>query len=245
MNERAVEDFGLKNPIGARLISKEPGYNPDNGKGQYVFTVIGVIKDFHYQSLHRKIAPLIFLNSNKFGWGSAGISIRSDHFKTSLAAIEQIWHRFDTKNEFQFSFLDQNLAAQYKSEQTEQKIFTIFSLLAILIACVGLFGLASYSTIQRTKEIGIRKVLGAKPGNIVLNLSQGFLTLVILASLIAFPLAWLAMNKWLQNFNYRVDISWWVFLLAGAIAVIIAMLTISYQALKASLASPVKSLKTE
>jgi putative ABC transport system permease protein len=245
LNEKAVEDFGLKNPIGARLISKEENLNSTNGKEQNVFTVIGVIKDFHFQSLHKKIAPLVFVNSNKFGWGTLGVRIRGDHFKTTLADIENTWKRMDAKDDFKFSFLEENVAAQYKSEQTEQKIFTIFSLLAILIACIGLFGLASYSTIQRTKEISIRKVLGAMPGNIIMILSKDFLILVALASLIAFPIAWWAMNKWLQNFNYRVNISWWVFLLAGTIAAMVAMLTIGYQAIKAALVNPAVTLKTE
>jgi len=117
--------------------------------------------------------------------------------------------------------------------------------LAILIACIGLFGLASYSTIQRTKEISIRKVLGAMPGNIIMILSRDFLSLVIIASLIAFPVGWWAMHSWLQNFDYRVGVSWWIFLFAGAVAVLIAMLTISYQAVKAAVANPTKSLKTE
>ena len=245
INESAAKDFGLKNPVGAKLISKEPGLNSTNGKEQNVFTIIGVIKDFHFQSLHKKIAPLVLMNSNKFGWGSAGILIKGDHFKTAVAAIENTWKNFDPKDDFRFSFLDENIAAQYKSEQTEQTLFTIFSLLAIVIACIGLFGLASYSTIQRTKEISIRKVLGAMPGNIIKILSKDFLILVIIASLIAFPVAWWAMHKWLQNFSYRVQISWWVFLLAGFIAAFIAMLTISYQAIKAAIANPVKSLKTE
>ncbi len=245
INEIAAEDFGLKNPIGARLISKEQYLNSTDGKEQNVFTVIGVIKDFHFQSLHKKIAPLIFVNSNKFGWGSAGVLIKGDHFKTTVSAIKNTWKRFDPKDDFRFSFLDENIAAQYKSEQTEQTLFTIFSLLAIVIASIGLFGLASYSTIQRTKEIGIRKVLGAMPADIIMILSRDFLILVIVASLIAFPLAWWAMYKWLQNFTYRVNISWWVFLLAGSVAAFIAMLTISYQAIKAAIANPVKSLKTE
>lgn len=245
LNERAVEDLGLKNPIGARIISKEPIFNPRDGKGQFVFTVIGVIQDFHFQSLHKKIAPLIFVNANKFGWSTAAIRVNSDHLKTTLAEIEKTWKRLNPKPDFQMSFLDQHVAAQYKSEETQKKIFTIFSILAILIACVGLFGLASYSTIQRTKEIGIRKVLGAMPGNIIMILSKDFLALVVIASLIAFPVAWWAMSTWLQNFTYRVDISWWVFLLAGFIAAMIAMLTISYQAIKAAIANPTKSLKTE
>ena len=245
MNESAAEDFGLKNPIGARLISKEGFLNSTNGKEQNVFTVIGVIKDFHFQSLHKKIAPLIFLNSNKFGWGNVGVLVKGDHFKTTMASIEKTWKNFDAKDDFRFSFLDQNIATLYKSEQTEQTLFTIFSLLAIVIACIGLFGLASYSTLQRTKEISIRKVLGAMPRNIIMILSKDFLILVVIASLIAFPIAWWAMYKWLQNFSYRVDISWWIFLSAGLIAAMIAMLTISYQAIKAAIANPVNSLKTE
>jgi putative ABC transport system permease protein len=245
MNESAAEDFGLKNPLGARLISKEGFLNSTNGKEQNVFTVIGIIKDFHFQSLHKKIAPLIFLNSNKFGWGNVGVLVKGDHFKTTMVSIAKTWKSFDAKDDFRFSFLDQNLAMLYKSEQTEQTLFTVFSLLAIMIACIGLFGLASYSTIQRTKEISIRKVLGAMPGNIIVILSKDFLTLIIIASLIAFPVAWWAMYKWLQHFSYRVNISWWVFLLAGSIAAMIAMLTISYQAIKAAVANPVKSLKTE
>jgi putative ABC transport system permease protein len=245
LNEKAVEDFGLKNPVGTRLICKEPYVNSTDGKEQNIFTVIGVIKDFHYQSLHKKIAPLVFINSNKFGWGNAGISIKGDHFKTTLAAIQKTWTDFDPKHDFQFSFLDQDVAALYKSEQSQQKIFTIFSLLAIVIACIGLFGLATYSTLQRTKEIGIRKVLGADTQNIIFILSKDFLKLVLIATLIAFPVAWWAMHTWLQGFAYRIDISWWIFLLAGSIASLIAMLTISFQAIKAAVANPVKSLRTE
>lgn len=245
INEKAAEDFGLKNPVGVRMICKEEGMNPDNGKGQYVFTIIGVIKDFHYQSLHKKIAPLIFVNSNKFGWGSVGVKIQGDHFKNAVAQIQQTWARMDPKHDFRFTFLDENVAAQYKAEETEQKIFTIFSLLAIIIACVGLFGLATYSTLQRTKEIGIRKVLGADTGNIVFILSKDFLKLVIISAVIAFPVAWLAMHKWLEDFAYHVNIGWWVFLLAGIIAAFIAFTTISFQTIKAAMANPVKSMRTE
>lgn len=245
LNEQAAKDFGLKSPVGARLICKEPYINSTDGKEQNIFTVIGVIKDFHYQSLHKKIAPLVIINSNKFGWGSTGISIQGNHFKTTLAAIQKTWTHFDPKHDFRFSFLDQDIAALYKSEQSQQKIFTIFSLLAIVIACIGLLGLATYSTLQRTKEIGIRKVLGADTQNIIFILSKDFLKLVIIATLIAFPVAWWAMHSWLQDFAYRIDISWWIFLLAGSIATLIAIFTISFQAIKAAVANPVKSLRTE
>jgi putative ABC transport system permease protein len=214
-------------------------------KTRNVFTVVGVIRDYHYQSLHKKIAPLIIINSNKFFWSMAAVRVKGDHFKTTLATVEKLWHSIYTSGDFHYAFLDQQLAALYKAEQTEQRIFTIFSTLAILIACIGLLGLATYSVRQREKEISIRKVLGAMPGNIVLILSKEFLTLIGVASLIAFPLAGWAMHSWLQNFAYRVEVSWWIFLLAGALALFIAMLTISYQAVRAALESPIKSLKSE
>ncbi len=245
LNESAVEDFGLKNPIGARFICKEAWMNPDNAKGQYTYTVVGVVKNYHFQSLRKKIVPLIFVNSNKFGWGSAGVQIKGDHFSTVVAQIGDTWKRFDLKDDLKFSFLDQNVANQYKAEQTQQQTFTIFSLLAIGIACVGLFGLVAYSTIQRSKEISIRKVLGASSANIILILSRNFLGLVMIASLVAFPLAWWGMHQWLQNFAYRVNISWWIFGLAGLTAVFIAFGTISFQAIKAAGANPVKSLRSE
>jgi putative ABC transport system permease protein len=127
-----------------------------------------------------------------------------------MAGIEKTWHEFDPKHDIDFSFFDQSLAALYKSQQTQQKIFTIFSLLAIIIACIGLLGLATFSTLQRTREISIRKVLGAGPGNIMLILSKDFLVLILVASLVAFPVAWWAMCSWLQNFAYRAGISWWI-----------------------------------
>jgi len=246
LNESAVRDFGLKNPIGARLICKEEGFNPGKGQSPYIFTVVGVIKDYHYQSLHKKIAPLIIANSNKFFWHTAAVRVKGDHFQSTVAAIEQTWRRiYATQADFHFAFLDQQLAALYAAEQTEQRIFTIFSTLAILIACVGLLGLATYSVRQRTKEISIRKVLGAMPGTIILILSKDFLALIGIAALIAFPLSWWAMHTWLQNFAYRVTISWWIFLLAAALAVLIAMLTISYQAIRAATSNPISSLRSE
>ncbi|HLK29367.1 MAG TPA: ABC transporter permease [Puia sp.] len=245
LNEEAVKDFGLQHPIGARLISKEPFLDSRDGKEHNIFTVIGVVKDFHFQSLHKKIAPVVIINSNKFGWGTVGVSIKSDHFKTALEAIQKTWSGFGSKNDFHFSFLDQNIAALYKAEESQQKIFTIFSMLAILIACIGLFGLATYSTLQRTKEIGIRKVLGAGTDNIVFILSKDFLRLVIIASLVAFPISWWAMDSWLRNFAYRTNMSWWIFFTAGLMAAIIAFATISFQTIKAAMANPVKSLRSE
>jgi len=246
LNEKAVTELGLKNPLGARLTSPDAFYNGRDGS-IYTYTVIGVLKDFHYQSLHQVITPLVFVNSSRFNdiMGSAAVRIKANNFKASVTAIEQKWKEFVKDRPFHYSFLDKKVEAQYLAEQTTQKIFTFFSSLAIFIACIGLLGLAAYATQQRTREIGIRKVLGASAGNIVKMLSIDFLKLVLIASVIAFPVAWWAMHTWLQDFAYRVSIGWWVFAVAGVSAVVIALATISYQAIKAAFMNPVKSLRTE
>jgi putative ABC transport system permease protein len=247
MNEKAVSELGLKEPVGTRLTTPDQVFNSRDGITKYEYTVIGVIKDFHFQSLHQKISPLIITNSARFNdqMNVTAVRIKADNFKSAVASIDQVWKKFVPQRPFYYSFLDKNLAEQYKAEQTTQKVFTIFSVLAIFIGCIGLLGLAAYSTQQRTREISIRKVLGAGVGNIVGMLSKDFLKLVGIAALIAFPVAWFAMNKWLQDFAYRTDISWWVFLMAGIMAALIALLTISFQAFKAAFANPVKSLRTE
>ena len=238
--------MGLKTAIGSRLTSTDEFFNgPDNAI--YTYNVIGVVKDFHYHSLHEPISPLVIINSRKFGSRSGLMALRvtGDNFKSSLAGIENAWKKFVKEKPFNYYFLDRTLAAQYKAEQTTQRIFTIFSGLAIFIACIGLLGLAAYATQQRTREISIRKILGASESSIVTMLSKDFLKLVLISSAIAFPLAWWAMNKWLQDFAYRVDVGWWIFIAAAMLAVLIALLTISTQALKAAFTSPVKNLRTE
>lgn len=247
LNEKAVAELGLANPIGARLTSPDGFLNQPNAQSPTLYTVVGVIKDFHFQSLHQKITPLIFINSNKFGGISqfTGVRIQASQFAQALPAIESVWHTFLPDQPFQYSFLDNDLAALYHAEQTSQQVFGVFSMLAIFIACLGLLGLAAYTTQQRTKEIGVRKVLGASVGQIVLMLAQDFVKLVGVAFLLAVPIAWWAMSRWLENFAYRTDISWWIFLLAGFTALAIALLTISFQAVKAAVANPVKSLRSE
>ncbi len=246
LNERAVKELGLKNAIGSRLTAPDEFYNAPDGS-QYIYTVVGVVKDFHYHSLHEPISPLIFTYSKKFGGQSplVALRIKGNNFQSALGSIESAWKKFVKDRPFHYYFLDQSLADQYKAEQTTQKIFTVFSGLAIFIACIGLLGLAAYATQQRTREISIRKVLGASGGNIVTMLSKDFMKLVLIATLLAFPLAWWGMNNWLQDFAYRVNISWWVFILAAAAASVIALFTISFQAIKAALANPSKSLRTE
>ena len=246
LNEKAVKELGLKTAIGSRLTSTTGFLNgPDDAI--YTYNVIGVVKDFHYHSLHEPISPLVIVNSKKFGGRSGLVALRitGDNFKTSLAGIEAVWKKFVKEKPFNYYFLDKSLAAQYKAEQTTQKIFTIFSGLAIFIACIGLLGLAAYATQQRTKEISIRKVLGASEGSIITMLSKDFIKLVLVSSAIAFPVAWWAMNRWLQDFAYRVDVGWWIFIVAGIAALLITLLTVSAQALKAAFTNPVKNLRSE
>ena len=246
LNERAVKELGLKNAIGSRLTSPDGRYNARDGS-EYVYSVVGVVKDFHYHSLHEPISPLVMINSRKFGGRSALVALRikGDNFKKATDDIATVWKKFVKEKPFNYYFLDKSLTDQYQAEQTTQRIFTIFSGLAIFIACIGLLGLAAYATQQRTREISIRKVLGASEGSIVTMLSKDFLKLVLLSSAIAFPIAWWGMNKWLQDFAYRTDVGWWIFIVAALAALLIALFTISTQALKAAFTNPVKNLRTE
>ena len=246
LNERAVRDLGLKTAIGSRLTSPEDRFNAPDGS-PYVYNVVGVVKDFHYHSLHEPISPLVMINTKKFGDRAALVALRikGDNFKKATSDIETVWKKFVKEKPFNYYFLDKSLADQYQAEHTTQRIFTIFSGLAIFIACIGLLGLAAYATQQRTREISIRKVLGASEGSIVTMLSKDFLKLVLLSSAIAFPIAWWGMNKWLQDFAYRTDVGWWIFIVAGVAALLIALFTVSSQALKAAFTNPIKNLRTE
>ena len=246
LNERAVKELGLKTAIGSRLTSPDDRYNAPDGS-PYVYNVVGVVKDFHYHSLHEPISPLIIINLKKFGSraGLVALRIKGDNFKKATGDIGAVWKKFVKEKPFNYYFLDKSLADQYQAEQTTQRIFTIFSGLAIFIACIGLLGLAAYATQQRTREISIRKVLGASEGSIVTMLSKDFLKLVLLSSAIAFPIAWWGMNKWLQDFAYRTDVGWWIFIVAAIAALLIALFTISTQALKAAFTNPIKNLRTE
>jgi len=247
LNEKAVKELGLKNPVGARLTRPDEAENAPDQK--HIYTVVGVLRDFHFQSLHQSITPLIFLNARKFGGVMPFMAIRikgnGGDFRAILQSIGRMWSQFVPDRPFHFDFLDQNLAEQYKDEATTEKIFTIFAILAIFIACIGLFGLAAYATQQRMKEIAIRKVLGAGTRTIITMLSGDFLKLVALSSLFAFPAAWWAMHAWLQDFAYRVDMPIWAFLAAGMLAAFIALATISVRAIRAAVTNPVDSLRSE
>lgn len=236
INETAVKMFGYSSPeqaIGKRFSQWE-------SKG----VIIGVMKDFHFRSLQQPIKPL----SMRISPGNdqlVSVDVSSADLQTTIAAIENIWKELIPGRPFNYYFLDEFFDRQYRSEERFGKLFLNFASLAIFISCLGLLGLVSYSTVQRAKEIGVRKVMGASVSNIVTLLSKDFLKLIIIAAVIAFPVVWFAMNKWLQDFAYRVTVSWWYFLIAGVLAILIALFTIGIQAIKTAIANPVKSLRTE
>jgi putative ABC transport system permease protein len=206
--------------------------------------VIGVVQDFHYTSLHEKVTASVIQLYPQVTYKVAA-KINAANMKDALAFIGKKWSQFVPAYPLDYKFMDDAYGAMYKSEEKLSELLWIFTLMAIFIGCMGLFGLAAFSAEQRTKEIGIRKVLGANVFNIVGLLSKNFLLLVVISSLIAFPVAWWAMNHWLEDFPYRVDISWWVFGVAIVAALLIAFITVSFQSVKAATANPVKSLRTE
>lgn len=205
--------------------------------------IVGVVADYHHQGLKYAIEPAILLPRRSVS--DLTVQLTTDQVQDKLAKLEQLYKAAYPGNPFEFFFADENYNRQYQSEQQYGRVFTVGSSLAIFIACLGLFGLATFTTQQRTKEIGVRKVLGASVASIVALLSKDFLKLVLIAILLASPIAWYAMNRWLSDFAYRVDISWWVFALAGLLAIGIALLTVSFQSIRAALVNPVKSLRSE
>ena len=206
--------------------------------------IIGVVKDFHYQALQQPIRPLT-MRIEPDGYQMLSIKVATKDLPSTVKAIESKWNQIIPNRPFEYNFLDESFDKQYRAEDRFGNLFFYFAILAIFISCLGLLGLASYSTIQRTKEIGIRKVLGASVPYIINLLSVQFLKLVLIAFLIASPIAWLFMTKWLRDFAYRTTPAWWMFLFAGIAAIVIAFGTISFQAIKAAIANPVKSLRTE
>jgi putative ABC transport system permease protein len=239
LNEAAVKVLGFKEPIGKRVWR----FDDNGGKTQKTYTIIGVVKNFHFESLRRNIGALsLVLNSNS---GAVSFRISSANVPGLMKEIEAKWKQLSPGQPFSYQFMDDSFDEMYRAEQRIGTIALTFAALAILIACLGLFGLAAFMAEQRTKEIGVRKVLGASVGSIIGLLSKDFLKLVLIAIIIASPLAWYAMNQWLKDFAYKIDIEWWMFTLAGALAVGIALLTVSFQSVKAALMNPVKSLRSE
>ena len=240
INETAAKVLGYDNPLGKKLYTN---YQDQSGTKLISYDIIGVVKNFHYESLKQTVGPLLFRLGNSTG--ATAFKIRTANVQRLVKNIESKWKTMASGMPFSYQFLDESFDNMYREEQRTGKLGLTFAVIAILIACLGLFGLATYMAEQRIKEIGVRKVLGATAGNITTMLSKDFLKLVLIAAVFAFPIAWWAMNKWLQDFAFRVDIGWWVFALAGFIAILIALLTVSSQAIKAALANPVKSLRTE
>ena len=249
VNEAAIREMGISGEaVGTRLVSSDDFLNPDENEPS-VYTIIGVVKDFHFQSLHSVVSPLFLIhNQRSFTSGVdplITVRLSGTDLQQTIGSMEGLWKQFLPDIPFNFAFLDQEWAQLYEKEQNMQQVYSVFSLLAIFIACLGLLALAAYTVETRTKEIGIRKVLGATTGGIIGLLSQDFLKLVLVSIIIASPFAWWTMREWLQDFAYRVSIEWWVFVLAGVIAIGIAFLTVSLQSVKAAMANPVKSLRSE
>jgi len=236
INQTAVKQFGFGSPENA--LGKRLTVDVD-----YTATVIGVVKDFHTASLREQVAPLLLGNFMQPRF--LAVRIKRGEIPTALGFMQSAWSKLFPTTPFEYSFLDQEFARLYQSEEQLGKIVGQFSFLAIFIAMLGLFGLSSFMTQQRTKEIGIRKVLGATIANILALFSKEFVWLVLMANLLAWPLAYYAMNQWLQEFAYRINIGWWIFTLAGGMALLIALLTVSTQAIKAALANPVEALRYE
>jgi len=236
LNETAVSTLGFKNSleaVGQKIIRRRD-----------TLTIIGVVQSFHHQGLQKAIDPQIILLVPD-SRDAYSIKLSSADMPKTVATVENIWAKHFPNDPFNYFFLDDFYNQQYKADQRFGKVFSLFSMLAILIACLGLLGLSSYNILQRTKEIGIRKVLGASTQNVVYILAKDFLKLVLIAFVVAVPLTWWLMHNWLQEFAYRINIGWWIFLIAGAIAIAIALVTVSFLAIKAAVANPVKSLRTE
>jgi putative ABC transport system permease protein len=234
INEAAAKLLGIKDPVGASVVI--------SGRDQG--TIVGVVKDFHFESLHTQISPyLFFVRPAVFNYFA--VRVKSKDIQETIGFMESTYLEIDPDGSFTWTFLDDDIQSLYKSEQNFFQVFTTFSILAIVIACLGIFGLISFTTAQRTKEISIRKILGASVKNISLLLTKDFIKLILIATLISWPFAYYFMNNWLENFSYQITLNGWIFIGATFLSLIIAVATISVQAIHAALANPVDSLKNE
>jgi ABC-type antimicrobial peptide transport system permease subunit len=238
VNESLVKNLGIKNP--EDILNKEISMWGDEMKG----TVVGVLKDFNDRSFRNDLAPLLITTDNVM-YNQAGIKIATTNISSTLQSVKTIWEQTFPNFVYEYRFLDDKIESFYKQENQLAQLYKIFAAIAIFLSCLGLYGLASFMAVQRIKEVGIRKVLGATAGSIVYLFSKEFILLIAIAFAIATPIAWYYMHHWLQDYVYRIDISWWLFAAGGLVAIIIALATISFQAIKAAMANPVKSLRTE
>ncbi|MCC8408823.1 ABC transporter permease [Mucilaginibacter sp. UR6-1] len=232
INQAMVKQLGYKDPLG-KIITNGPEH----------LRIIGVIDDFNYESIKQQVDPMVMIlgNSNSM----VAIKLKSADMSTSLAAIKDVWKKFQPHQTMRYNFLDESYAAMYRDVQSTQYIFTGFSILAIVVACLGLFALAAFMAEQRSKEVSIRKVLGASVTNLFALLTGNFLKLVLISLVIAIPIGWLAMNKWLEDYVYRINLSWDIFAISGIIVIIIALVTVCWQAVSAALVNPIKNLRSE
>lgn len=233
LNETAVKNARIKDPIGKKFRL-----------WQYHGTIVGVVKDFHFASMKRKIEPAIFTYMPR-DMSRIYIKTRGNDAAEVIAGAERLWKQYNADFEFNYGFLDDAFNEIYKTEEQTGLLFNIFASIAILISCLGLFGLAAYTAQIRTREIGVRKVLGSTVGGIIRLLAFDFIKMVLIGVVVALPIAWYVMDKWLQDFAYKVDLHWWVFALSGLVALVVALLTVSFQSVKAALMNPVKSLRSE
>src|SRR5579871_1169373 len=240
INEALAKELLKDNPKSttSSLIGKHFGYDS-------IGTIVGIAKDFNFNSLHYKIETMFIYSQKNWGFSNISVKINGNRAKEALAFIQSVWKQNYPDHPFEYQFLDEHFADVYRADTQVSSVVAVLATLAIIISCLGLFGLASHSAERRIKEVGIRKVLGASVQNITTMLSKDFLKYVLIATLIAWPLAWFAVHKWLQDYAYRIEISWWIFVLAGLMACLIAIITISFQAIKAAIANPVKSLRSE
>lgn len=234
LNETAIEAMGIKEPV----IGKRLTFHGING------VIAGVVKDFHFQDMHQKIPPLL-MQYDKYWQGKMYVRTTGKDVPRALAAAESVWKNYNPDYTFDYTFLDSQFDNLYKSDTNVGQLFNCFAMVTILISCLGLFGLVTFTAESKVKEIGVRKVLGASVPHIVTLLSKDFLVLVLVAAAIAFPVAWYGLNSFLQGYAYRTNLSWWVFALASVITLLITMLTVSFKCVQAALANPVKSLRTE
>jgi ABC-type antimicrobial peptide transport system permease subunit len=238
VNESFVKSLGIKNP--EDILNKEVSIWGDVIK----CPVVGVVKDFNDRSLRQSVAPLL-ITTNSTMYRQASIKLTAANISSTMQSIKKIWQQTFPDYVYEYKFLDDKIAGFYKQENQLSQLYKIFAAIAIFLSCLGLYGLASFMAAQRIKEVGIRKVLGATSANIVYLFSKEFIILIVIAFAIATPVAWYYMHQWLQDYAYRIDVSWVIFFASGMAAIIIALATISFQAIKAALANPVKSLRTE
>lgn len=240
LNEKLAHELLKDNPKAeiSSLVGKQFGLD-SLGK------IVGIAKDFNFNSLHYKIETIFLFNEKDYGFGTLSIKVNGDKASQAIALIQKLWQDNFPGHPLQYQLLDDHFKEVYRTDAQITQMVGILAFLAIMISCLGLFGLASYSAERRIKEIGVRKVLGASMSSIVTLLSKHFIKLVIIANAIAWPLAWYSVNKWMEDYAYRLNMSWWVFVLSGLAALAIALITVSFLAMRAAAANPVESLRAE